>query len=92
MIIPAVILVSDAPSAYQRIGGLPLVTRHIKELYKLGIREFYLCGVVQVPLAIQCACLPVDARLYAVPCIQDELPQRLRSLPEALGDVLFVRG
>ena len=91
MIIPAVILVSDAPSAYQR-GGLPLVTRHIKELYKLSIREFYLCGVVQVPLAIQCACLPVDARLYAVPCIQDELPQRLRSLPEALGDVLFVRG
>src|SRR5207245_10617958 len=91
MTIPAVILRSDAPLAYRLIGGLPLVTRHIKELYKLGVREFHLCGVVQVPLAIQRSCLPVDARLYAVPCIQDEIPQRMRSLPGALADVLFVR-
>jgi len=38
MTIPAVMLMSDAPSAYRLIGGLPLVTRHIKELYKLGAR------------------------------------------------------
>ena len=79
MTIPAVILRSDAPPAYRLIGGLPLVTRHIKELSKLGVREFYLCGVVQVPLAIQSDCLPVDARLYAVPCTQDEIPRRRRT-------------
>src|SRR5438552_1257735 len=88
----AVILMPDAPSASVCIGGLPLVTRHIKELHKLGVRTFYLCGVTQVPLAIQRSRLPVDAMLYAMPCTQNDLPRRLQNLPVVLDSVLFVRG
>ena len=88
----AVILMPDAPSASMCIGGLPLVTRHIKELHKLGVRQFYLCGVTQVPLAIQRSRLPVDAMLYAIPCTQNDIPRRLQNLPIVLDNVLFVRG
>ena len=80
----AVILMPDAPSAPVCIGGLPLVTRHIKELHKLGVRKFYLCGVTQVPLAIRRSRLPVDAMLYAMPCTQNDIPRRLQNLPVVL--------
>src|SRR5438034_5753030 len=52
MTIPTVILFADVPAAQLPVGGIPLATRHVKELYKHGVREFYLCGVTEIPLAL----------------------------------------
>ncbi len=49
MTIPAVILFSDVPAAQLPVGGISLAVRHLKELYKHGAREFYLCGVSTIP-------------------------------------------
>ena len=60
MTIPAVILFSDVPAAQLPVGGISLAVRHIKELYKHGVREFYLCGVSTIPPTLQQARLPGD--------------------------------
>jgi phosphatidylglycerophosphate synthase len=92
MTIPAVILVSDVPSAQLPVGGISLAVRHIKELYKQGVREFYLCGVSTIPAALRQAHLPEDVVLYVVPPGSDTLPHQLRALLPMSGDLLFVRG
>ena len=71
MTIPTVILFSDVPAAHLPVGGISLAVRHIKELYKHGVREFYLCGVSAIPSALQQARLPDDVILYVVPHDRD---------------------
>src|SRR5712692_9878776 len=92
MTIPTVVLFADIPAAQLPVGGIPLATRHIKELYKRGVREFYLCGVTTIPTALQQARLPDDVVLHVIPLVGDALPQQLQSLLSTPGDVLFVRG
>ena len=53
MTIPTVILCADAPAAHLSVGGLLLGTRHIKELYKCGVRVFYLYGVTAILTALR---------------------------------------
>jgi len=90
MTIPAVIVFSDVPAA--QVGGISLTVRHIKELYKHGVREFYLCGVSTIPPALQQARWPDDIVLYVVPHGPDTLPRQLRERLPMSGDLLFVRG
>src|SRR5262249_31085213 len=92
MTIPDVILFSDVPAAQLPVGGISLAVRHIKELYKHGVHEFYLCGVSSIPPALQQARLPDDIVLYIVPHGTDTLPHQLRKLLPTPGDMLFVRG
>jgi phosphatidylglycerophosphate synthase len=92
MTIPAVILFPDVPAAQLPVGGISLAVRHIKELYKHGIREFYLYGVNTIPPALQQARLPGDSVLYVVPHGTDTLPHQLRERLPMPGDMLFVRG
>src|SRR5690349_1143526 len=92
MTVPAVILFSDVPAAQLPIGGISLAARHIKELYKHGVCEFYLCGVSTIPLTLQQARLPDDIVLRIVPHGTDALPHQLRHLLPMSGDMLFVRG
>ena len=92
MTIPAVILFSDVPATQLPVGGISLAARHIKELYKHGVREFYLCGVSTLPPALQQARLPDDVILYVVPHGGDALPYQLRELLAMPGEMLFVRG
>jgi phosphatidylglycerophosphate synthase len=92
MTIPAVILFSDVPAAQLPVGGIPLAARHIKELYKHGVREFYLCGVRTLPSTLQQARLPDDVVLYIVPHGTEALPHQLQELLPMPGEMLFVRG
>jgi len=92
MTIPAVILLADVPAAQLPVGGIPLATRHVKELYKRGVREFYLCGVTAIPSAIQQARLPDEVVWHVVPCIGDALPRQLQGLLSTPDDILFVPG
>src|SRR5436309_3468304 len=92
MAIPAVIFFSDAPAAQLPVGGISLAVRHIKALYKHGVREFYLCGVSAIPPTLQQARLPDDVVLYIVPHGPDTLPHHLRERLPMPGDLLFVRG
>ena len=80
MPISAVILFSDVPAAQLLVGGISLAVRHVKELYKHGVREFYLCGVSTIPSALQQARLPEDVVFYVVPHGPDTLPHQLRAL------------
>ena len=52
MPMPAVILCTDTSVAPLLVGGLPLATRHIKELDKRGVRVFYLYGLTALPTAM----------------------------------------
>jgi len=90
--IPTVILFSDVPAAQEPVGGISLATRHIKELYKRGVRTFYLCGITALPLALQQARLPNDTVLHVVSPAGDTLPHQLCKILSIPGDVLFVRG
>jgi phosphatidylglycerophosphate synthase len=92
MTIPAVILMSDVPGAHSLVGGLPLVARQIKELYKHGVRVFYLCGVTTVPETFQRARLPHDALIQPMPLDERPLVARLRACVVAAGECLLVRG
>jgi phosphatidylglycerophosphate synthase len=92
MTIPAVILFSDVPTTQLPVGGISLAVRHIKELYKHDVHEFYLCGVSTIPPALQQARLPADIILYVVPPGTDTLPHQLQVLMPVPGDLLFVRG
>jgi len=92
MTIPAVILFSDVPAAQVPVGGISLAARHIKELYKHGVREFYLCGVSTIPPTLQQARLPDDVVLYIVPYGTEALPHQLQEFLPMPGDMLFVRG
>src|SRR4030095_8395507 len=92
MTIPAVIVLSDVHGAQLPVGGISLAARHIKELYKHGVREFYLCWVRTLPPALQQARLPDDVVLYIVPHGTEALPHQLQELLPMPGEMLFVRG
>jgi phosphatidylglycerophosphate synthase len=92
MTIPTVILFSDVPAAHVPVGGISLAIRHVKELYKHGAREFYLCGVTAIPPAMQQARLPDDVVLHVMPHSRETLPHQLRALLALPGDLLLVRG
>ena len=92
MTMPAVILCADTSVAHLPVGGIPLATRHIKELYKHGVRVFYLYGLAALPTAMQRVRLPDDAVLHIVPPDEDNLPQQLRRLLHASDEILLVRG
>lgn len=91
MTIPAIILCADAPPAHLAVGGIPLATRHIKELHTCGVRVFYLYGVTAIPTAIQPSRLPDDAVLHVVPSDGEQLAQHLQRLLRTTADVLLVR-
>jgi phosphatidylglycerophosphate synthase len=92
MTIPAAILLSNTSPASYPVGGLPLLARHIKELHKLGVTEFYLIGLTEVPQAVLHSRLPADAVLHAVACSREETPRRLQALPSAQHDMLLLQG
>lgn len=92
MTIPAVILFADAAAAQFRVGGLPLLTRHIKELYKLGVREFYLFGTTPLPQHLQHEGLSDEITLHAISTSGADLPEQLRTLFIAQQDVLLLQG
>jgi phosphatidylglycerophosphate synthase len=91
MTMPAVIYCADASAAHL-VGGIPLGTRHIKELYKRGVRVFYLYGLTTMPTAIQRARLPDDAVVHVVPPDGDSLAQQLQRLLGTANQILLVRG
>ena len=92
MPMPAVILCTDTSVAPLLVGGLPLATRHIKELYKRGVRVFYLYGLTALPTAMRRSRLPDDAVLHIVPSKGDNFPQQLQGLLHTADEVLLVRG
>jgi len=92
MTLPTVILFTDTPGAHLPVGGIPLGTRHIKELYKRGVRVFYLYGLTEIPTVMQPSRLPDDVVLHIVPRDADNLPQHLQRLLHTADDVLLVRG
>lgn len=92
MTMPAVILCADTSVAHLPVGGIPLATRHIKELYKRGVRVFYLYGLTALPRAMQRVRLPDDAVLHIVAPDSGNLPQQLQHLLRASDEVLLVRG
>lgn len=92
MTIPTAILCTDLPAAQQPVGGVPLLVRHMKELYKQGVRVFYLCGPSALPLPIQQARLPDDIHVHMIPATSDTLPRQLHTLNARLGDLFIVRG
>lgn len=91
MTIPAVILASQPATTSLLVGGIPLLIRHIKELYKLTVREFYLVGVSQLPRARHSR-LPTDVVLHMLPAWEEDLPQQLHTVGAAHGELLLVRG
>lgn len=92
MTIPAVILMSDVPAAQALVGGLPLVARHIKELYRRGIRAFSLHGATSLPEVLQQSRIPHDALLQVMPRDDRPLPVQLRAQLGSPGECLVVRG
>jgi phosphatidylglycerophosphate synthase len=92
MTIPAVILFADTPAAHLPVGGIPLGTRHIKELYKCGVRIFYLYGLTALPTAMQRSPLPKDVIVHVIPADGDNVPQHLQRLLHTSDEVLLTRG
>ncbi len=91
MTIPAVILFAAAAAAQFCVGGLPLLTRHIKELHKLGVREFYLFGMTNVPQHLLHEGVSHEIALHAMPTSTADLPQQLRTLLAVHQDILLLQ-
>ncbi len=91
MTLPAVISHMSPVSISDRIGGLPLLVRDLKELYKLGVKTFYLDGCVTAPQSLQNH-LPGDVTLKILPCDPAPRTQQIQQLAEASEAVLFLRG
>ncbi len=91
MTIPAVLLDVDTPAMQYIVGGVPLLTRHILELHRLGVTEFYLIGPTEIPQAARHRRLPTDIVLQAVPCAPDaDLSRQLNALPASVQEVLVL--
>ncbi|MGE3537025.1 MAG: CDP-alcohol phosphatidyltransferase family protein [Candidatus Tectimicrobiota bacterium] len=92
MTIPAVISVPQSAMPSVLVGGIPLLIRHIKTLYALGVRTFYCSGLTRLPVARH-ARLPAEAVVHMLPASDSTLPQHVQSIAAAHGgEVLFVRG
>jgi len=91
MTLPAVISQLCPASITNRIGGLSLIVRHLKELYKLGVKTFYLDGTTNdLPSLMER--LPRDVTLHILPSDLSQRNQQLRQLAEASEAILFLRG
>lgn len=90
MTIPAVIRVAENAATQMLVGGVPLLVRHIKTLYKLGVRDFYLYGAATLPPVLHQTPLPPDAHVHAVPPAAAPLPVALPACVPTPDDVLLV--
>ncbi len=91
MMLPAVISRTSPSSIADRIGGLPLVVRHLRELHKLGVNTFYLDGVTNDAASLREG-LPRDATLHVLPSDPQQRAQQLYQLAETSEAILFLRG
>ena len=92
MTIPAILLDADTPRMQHIVGGVPLLTRHILELHRFGVTEFYLLGPGEVPQAAQHRRLPPHIKVHPVPCdSQEDFFASLNTLPASLQDVFVLR-
>jgi hypothetical protein len=91
MTLPAVISQTYPTSVANRIGGLPLMVRHLRELHKLGVKTVYIDGSTNdVPSLTKY--LPPDLTLHPLPSDPSQRIQQLRQLAEASEAILFLRG
>jgi phosphatidylglycerophosphate synthase len=91
MTLPAVISQTYPASVANRIGGLPLMVRHLRELHKLGVKTVYIDGSTNdVPSLTKY--LPPDLTLHPLPSDPSQRIQQLRQLAEASEAILFLRG
>ncbi len=91
MMLPAIISQTSPVSIADRIGGLPLLVRHLKELYKLGVKTFYIDGSTNDAPSLT-ARLPRDITLHILPSDPSQRAQQLRQLAETSEAILFLRG
>lgn len=91
MTLSAVISHIDPASMSDRIGGLPLVVRHLKELHKLGVKTFYLDGYANATQSLQDR-LPGDMTLQVLPSDPAPRAQRIQQLAEVSEAILLLRG
>lgn len=90
MTFPVYIIVSSSSSSTPfQVGGLPLVNRYMLEFSHLGVSDFHLCGVAEIPRQIQAARMPRDCRVHLFPLTSQE--EILRVLWQRRGDALLVR-
>lgn len=82
--------ISPSPLA-DRAGGLPLIVRHLKELYKLGVRTFYIDASANDTQSLRDD-LPHDATLHILSGDSSKRAQQLRQLAETSEAILFLRG
>lgn len=92
MTLPAVILSPNTLPTDTLVGGLPLIVRHIKELFKLGVRAFYLDGIPQVPPEWSTYRLSNDIRLQPLPPSAESRPRHLLDCLPVSGAFLLLRG
>ena len=91
MTVPAVLLCAHTPVTQYIVGGLPLLLRHIIELYRLGVTEVYLVGPSDISHVARHRRLPTGIVLHPVPCTRAAtLQQQLRALPIPLQDALIL--
>ena len=92
MTIAAVLLCADTPATPSLVGGIPLLTRHILELHRLGITDFYLVGVPEVPHAAGNRRIPDAVKVHTIPCWPERgIPQEMRALLAMGHSVLVLR-
>ncbi|WP_143301985.1 hypothetical protein, partial [Candidatus Entotheonella palauensis] len=91
MTLPAVISHISPSSIDHRTGGLPLIIRHLKELYQLGVRTFYLDGFTHDARSFRDD-LPHDATLQILPSDPSQRAQQLHQLAKTSKAILFLRG
>ena len=92
MALPAVIRIPDGPAAEVLVGGLQLVNRHIIELYRLGVRDFYLIGNTKNIRTDRFHRVPGDVVLHTAPGQNEHIANKIQSLPIQWEDILLVRG
>jgi 1L-myo-inositol 1-phosphate cytidylyltransferase / CDP-L-myo-inositol myo-inositolphosphotransferase len=91
MTLPALISPLSHTSIAGRIGGLPLVVRHLKELHKLGVKTFYLDSATNHARSLT-ERLPRDITLHILPREPTPRAQQLRQLTETSEAILLLRG
>ncbi len=94
MTLPAVISPISPASLADRVGGLSLVLRHLKELYKLGVRTFYIDARDGLPNSAPglIVHLPHDVKLSILPSDLSQRDKQLQHLAETSEAILFLRG
>ena len=92
MTIPAIIILSDDSSEPAIVGGLHLVDRHIVELYRLGVKEFYILCSTQTPQKNMYFHAPKGASLHAMACSKENIAVQVKNLPINPGHTLLLSG